>query len=73
MYKDIWTKHDRKSEVAQLKMPEMGLALYTVAACIINIIYDVLYLLLFQSDSSFLDTIYEAYISRFANDSSSKY
>lgn len=28
---------------------------------------------LIQTDSSFLDTIYEAYISRFANDSSSKY
>ncbi|KAM7367116.1 hypothetical protein PAMP_015040 [Pampus punctatissimus] len=28
---------------------------------------------LIQADSSFLDTIYEAYISRFANDSSSKY
>lgn len=27
----------------------------------------------FQSDSSFLDTIYEAYISRFANSTSSKY
>lgn len=27
----------------------------------------------FQTDSSFLDTIYEAYVSRFANDSSSKY
>lgn len=27
----------------------------------------------FQTDSSFLDSIYEAYISRFANDSSSKY
>ncbi|KAJ4930643.1 hypothetical protein JOQ06_024952 [Pogonophryne albipinna] len=28
---------------------------------------------LIQSDGSFLDSIYEAYISRFANDSSSKY
>ncbi|KAM9334810.1 mRNA-decapping enzyme 1B [Symphorus nematophorus] len=28
---------------------------------------------LIQTDSSFLDTIYEAYVSRFANDSSSKY
>ncbi|KAF1372358.1 hypothetical protein PFLUV_G00264440 [Perca fluviatilis] len=28
---------------------------------------------LIQTDSSFLDSIYEAYISRFANDSSSKY
>ncbi|KAM7378240.1 hypothetical protein PAMA_013231 [Pampus argenteus] len=28
---------------------------------------------LIQADSSFLDTIYDAYISRFANDSSSKY
>ncbi|XP_029317626.1 mRNA-decapping enzyme 1B [Cottoperca gobio] len=28
---------------------------------------------LIQTDSSFLDTIYEAYISRFSNDSSSKY
>lgn len=28
---------------------------------------------LIQSDSSFLDTIYEAYISRFSNDSGSKY
>lgn len=27
----------------------------------------------FQSDSSFLDTVYEAYISRFANSTSSKY
>lgn len=27
----------------------------------------------FQTDSSFLDTIYEAYVSRFANNASSKY
>lgn len=28
---------------------------------------------LIQSDGSFLDTIYDAYVSRFANDSGSKY
>lgn len=40
----MWTKRGRKSGVAQLKMLEMGWAFYPVAACIINIMYDVLYL-----------------------------
>ena len=53
-------------------MPDMEWAVYPVAACVINIICDVL-CYVFQTDSSFLDTIYEAYISRFTNNSSSKY
>lgn len=35
--------------------------------------YDVPFAPVFQTDSSFLDKIYDAYVSQFANSSSSKY